>query len=52
MGKQTMVMGDLVLTQNEVHPVMEKFAQSGIAITALHNHLLRAEPVSLKRRHN
>lgn len=47
MGKQTIVMGDLVLTQDEVRPVMEKFAQSGITITALHNHLLRAEPMTL-----
>ena len=47
MGGQAMVMGDLVLTQDEVNPVMKKFEQEGIEITALHNHLLRAEPMTL-----
>lgn len=47
MGDQAMVMGDLVLTQDEVGPVMQKLEQEGIEITALHNHLLRAEPTTL-----
>ncbi|WP_376706291.1 DUF1259 domain-containing protein (plasmid) [Mesorhizobium sp. ISC25] len=47
MGNQTMVMGDIVLTQDEVNPVMKKLEESGIEITALHNHLLRAEPMIL-----
>ncbi len=47
MGKQAMVMGDLVLTQDEVNPVMRKFEEQGIEITAVHNHLLRAEPMTL-----
>lgn len=47
MGDQAMVMGDIVLTQDEVNPVMKKFEESGIEITALHNHLLRAEPMTL-----
>lgn len=47
MGDQAMVMGDLVLTQDEVNPVMKKFEEQGIEITALHNHLLRAEPMTL-----
>jgi hypothetical protein len=47
MGAETMVMGDLVLTQDEVAPVMRKLEEGGIAITALHNHLLRAEPMTL-----
>ena len=42
-----MVMGDLVLTQDEVQPVMRKLEEGGIEITALHNHLLRAEPMTL-----
>ncbi|WP_010661790.1 DUF1259 domain-containing protein [Brucella anthropi] len=42
-----MVMGDLVLTQPEVNPVMKKLAEDGIEITALHNHLLRAEPATM-----
>jgi hypothetical protein len=47
MGADTMVMGDLVLTQDEVAPVMRKLEEGGIEITALHNHLLRAEPMTL-----
>jgi hypothetical protein len=43
-GDQAMVMGDLVLTADEVSPVMKKLAGEGIEITALHNHLLRAAP--------
>jgi hypothetical protein len=34
-GDQVMVMGDLVLTQDEVNPVMKKLEEGGIAITAL-----------------
>src|SRR3954454_5810611 len=45
-GNATMVMGDLVLTEAEIPPVMTKLAQSGIEITALHNHLLRAQPAT------
>jgi Domain of Unknown Function (DUF1259) len=40
-------MGDLVLTADEVSPVMRKLAGEGIEITALHNHLLRAVPATL-----
>ena len=47
MGAEAMVMGDLVLTQDEVNPVMRKLEEGGIEITALHNHLLRAEPMTL-----
>ena len=47
MGDQAMVMGDLVLTEAEVSPVMKKLTESGIDITALHNHLLRAQPATL-----
>jgi hypothetical protein len=47
MGNQAMVMGDVVLTQDEVNPVMKKLEESGIEITAVHNHLLRAEPMTL-----
>lgn len=41
---QAMVMGDLVLTDSEVNPVMAKLVAGGIEITALHNHLLRNSP--------
>jgi hypothetical protein len=39
-----MVMGDLVLTHEEVNPVIKKLVEGGIEITALHNHLLRSSP--------
>jgi Domain of Unknown Function (DUF1259) len=39
-----MFMGDLVLTENEVSPVMKRLIQDGIEITAVHNHLLRTSP--------
>ena len=47
MGDTAMVMGDLVLTQDEVNPVMKRLAEGGIEIAALHNHLLRAEPATM-----
>ncbi len=46
-GDQGMVMGDLVLTMDEVNPVMTKLAAAGIEITALHNHLLRNQPFTM-----
>src|SRR6202051_1892981 len=39
-----MFMGDLVLTENEVGPVMKRLIDDGIEITAIHNHLLRTAP--------
>jgi len=47
MGEEGMVMGDLVLTMDEVNPVMTKLAAGGIQITALHNHLLRNQPFTM-----
>ena len=47
MGDKAMVMGDLVLTQDEVGPVMKSLEENAFEITALHNHLLRAEPMTL-----
>src|SRR5215468_10192425 len=44
MGNHSDVMGDLVLTESEVGPVMQKLVDSGIEITALHNHLLNETP--------
>jgi hypothetical protein len=46
MGDKTMVMGDLVLTEDEIGPVMQKLAEEHINITGLHNHLLRARPAT------
>jgi hypothetical protein len=39
-----MMMGDLVLTEREIEPVMLKLEQGGIEITALHNHLIGEKP--------
>ena len=44
MGDATMMMGDLVLTEKEIGPVMAKLLAEGLQVTALHNHLLRASP--------
>ena len=44
MGDQTMMMGDLVLTESEINPVMTKLLAEGLEVTGLHNHLLRANP--------
>lgn len=38
------VMGDLVLLDSEVNPVMEKLRAAGFEITAVHNHLLGETP--------
>src|ERR1700745_2688168 len=46
MGNMAMVMGDLVLLQSEVNPVMAKLIEGGVEVTAVHNHLLRAEPLT------
>jgi hypothetical protein len=46
MGNMAMVMGDLVLLQSEVNPVMAKLIEGGVDVTAVHNHLLRAEPLT------
>ncbi len=47
MGKSAMVMGDLVLTPDEVGPVMSELLNGGAQITALHNHLLRSSPATM-----
>jgi hypothetical protein len=38
------MMGDLVLTENEVNPVMSALLDNGIDVTALHNHFLFDSP--------
>ncbi|WP_445500247.1 DUF1259 domain-containing protein [Microvirga sp. G4-2] len=47
MGDEVMVMGDLVLTEDEINPVLTRLEQGGVEITALHNHLLRASPTTM-----
>jgi hypothetical protein len=44
MGDATMMMGDVVLTEAEINPVMSKLLEGGLQVTAVHNHLLRASP--------
>jgi hypothetical protein len=44
LGDGAMFMGDLVLTENEIEPVMKRLIDDGVEITAIHNHLLRATP--------
>src|SRR5437762_1937726 len=44
MHGEAMVMGDLVLLETEVNPVMLKLIESGLEVTAVHNHLLRSNP--------
>lgn len=39
-----MMMGDLVLLESEIGPVMSKLIDNGLEITAVHNHILRASP--------
>src|SRR6185369_6700747 len=46
MGNQAMVMGDLVLLGNEINGVISKLMDGGMEISAIHNHLLRAEPMT------
>jgi hypothetical protein len=47
MGNEVMVMGDLVLTQEEINPVLARLEQGGVEITALHNHLMRSAPSTM-----
>jgi hypothetical protein len=44
MGDGAMFMGDLVLTESEIEPVMQRLIDDGVEITAIHNHLLRTSP--------
>jgi len=46
MGNTAMAMGDLVLLQSEISPVMAKLLEGGLEVTAVHNHLLRSEPLT------
>src|SRR6476469_7788541 len=46
MHGEAMIMGDLVLLDTEINPVMLKMIEGGLEITAVHNHLLRASPAT------
>lgn len=41
-----MMMGDIVLLETEINPVMTAAIDNGLEITAIHNHILRAEPLT------
>jgi hypothetical protein len=43
-GGQQVLMGDLVLLQSEVNPVMSALLDNGFDVTALHNHFFWDEP--------
>src|SRR2546423_7756631 len=43
-GGEDVMMGDLVLTQDEVNPVMSALLDHGLEVTALHNHFFWDEP--------
>src|SRR4030088_233604 len=43
---EAMVMGDLVLLETEITPVMTRLLDGGLDITAIHNHILRASPAT------
>src|SRR5712691_3023885 len=43
-GGEEVVMGDLVLSQDEVNPVMSALLDHGLEVTALHNHFFWEEP--------
>jgi len=41
-----MVMGDLVLLDTEIAPVMSALIENGLQVTAVHNHVLRGNPAT------
>jgi uncharacterized protein DUF1259 len=43
-GSEVMVMGDMVLTEDQVNPVMSVALDNGLEVTALHNHFLGESP--------
>jgi hypothetical protein len=43
-GKHTAVMGDMVLTEDQVNPVMSAALDNGLEVTALHNHFFWDTP--------
>jgi hypothetical protein len=43
-GNMNVMMGDLVLTEDEVNPVMSALLDNGLEVTALHNHFFWEQP--------
>ena len=46
-GKDDMVMGDLVLTEDQISPVMSAALDNGLEVTALHNHFVWDSPKTM-----
>src|SRR4051812_43667277 len=46
-GEAAMVMGDLVLTEDEINPVMSKLLAGGVAVAGVAKHFLPAQPAPL-----
>ena len=43
-GEHAMVMGDLVLLESELTPVLSRLGETGIEVSAIHNHVLNEQP--------
>src|SRR5437868_4195461 len=43
-GAHTVVMGDMVLTEDQVNPAMSAALDNGLSVTALHNHFFWEQP--------
>jgi hypothetical protein len=43
-GSDSMIMGDLVLVEDEVSPVMSSLEAGGVQVTGIHNHVLHESP--------
>tara|TARA_Y100001968_G_C19443028_1_gene763629 strand:- start:1235 stop:2023 length:789 start_codon:yes stop_codon:yes gene_type:complete len=41
---QPMIMGDVVVTEQDLKPVQQEVIKQGLTITAIHNHFVRNEP--------
>ncbi|GAO43860.1 hypothetical protein FPE01S_02_09660 [Flavihumibacter petaseus NBRC 106054] len=42
--QEVMVMGDIILAENDLQPVQQEVIRQGLAITAIHNHFVRNHP--------
>src|SRR5436189_5356677 len=40
----TMIMGDIILTENDLKPVQQEVIKQGLTISAIHNHFVRNHP--------
>ena len=43
-GDTAMVMGDIIVTENDLAPVQQEVVRQGFSITAIHNHFVRNRP--------